>query len=149
MADKEVTKEAPTTPPDGAAAGPTANEPGPKASGSFESLVGGPVAQPTNQPTKPPADGGPDLMGLGFTPAGKEGPTLGITREQHDAAIASAAANLAPEHEQGWKGFNPDPNPNDSYTVAGVTAAAQVPVQPIWDTPEQPDDGSEESPQGE
>lgn len=32
---------------------------------------------------------------------------------------------IARETAQGFRGYNPDPNPNEAYTVAGVTGGAQ------------------------
>lgn len=56
--------------------------------------------------------------------------------EKSDQANADkVAANLAQETEQGFRGVEVDPTPNENYTLAGVTSGAP--------TPETDDDAAE------
>lgn len=48
--------------------------------------------------------------------------------EQADAQVADQVAeNLAQETEQGFRGIEVDPTPNENYTLAGQNAGAPTP----------------------
>lgn len=49
-----------------------------------------------------------------------------MTKKQDDAS-AEVAASMAPEQEQGFRGVEVDPTPNEHYTVAGVTKGKPTP----------------------
>lgn len=58
--------------------------------------------------------------------------TSGSTTRQTDTAKTSpstgiAGSAVALEQEQGFRGIEVDPTPNENYTVAGVTSGAPTP----------------------
>jgi hypothetical protein len=67
------------------------------------------------------------------SPAGQQAKT---DATKSDASVADRVAdNMAKETEQGFRGVEVDPTPNENYTVAGVTSGAP--------TPETDDDAAE------
>lgn len=59
---------------------------------------------------------------------GPEGQQAKADAEKADSRNADQVAdNLAKETEQGFRGVEVDPTPNENYTVAGVTSGAPTP----------------------
>jgi hypothetical protein len=73
---------------------------------------------------------------------GPEGKQAKADAEAADSAVADKAADaIAQETEQGFRGVEVDPTPNEAYTVSGVTSG-----QP---TPETDDDAAAEALKGQ
>jgi hypothetical protein len=105
----------------------------PRQTQSLHPLADGPVAQ--DQPPK--------------VDAGDSGATVGTPGSLDTGAVtADLEARFAKEADLGYRGYNPDPNPNESYTVAGVTGQntsppAAAPSEPSQETPQEPASPSE------